>query len=265
MNDDLLLELQKKHGCKVKAILTPSQYWVIIREQNGDDDDILSNSTDVKNATALNNFLSGIIVHHELLNKQPSPSQVVSMKLKDKYYCLMASRIFSIGSDLKFEFDWEDGQPPVAYVDDLEQYLWDYSKPYPEPEDPNYFKYRVTPYTNGQETARELELSSGKRIKYEYLTGLGEKYLLELPKDKRTINANLKARALKVFIPESGDFVRVDNFKMFNPKDMVEIRKDVDMHDIQFDGLTEVENPRTGEIRILSLISLTDFFYPVEI
>jgi len=260
INEEKLAKLQQLHG-NLRFVTLPSGDSAYIREQNGDDDDVLSN-TQVNVAAALTTFLSGICVWIESLDKNPSISEINALKLKDKYCLLMHSRVFSLGNVLKYEYEW-DSKDKYTYQEDLEQYLWDYTKPFPSEEDPGYFKYRITPYIFQRDTHRSFTLSSGKEVRYQYLNGNGEKSLLELAPGTRTINSNLRARELEVKV--QGTYMKVENFKGFSPRDMQELRKDVDMYDEQFDGLSEVENPRTGQRTLLSLLGLIDFFYPVEI
>ena len=51
---------------------------------------------------------------------------------------------------------------------------------------------------------------------------------------------------------------------MFSLKDMSEIRKEVDTNDPLFTGVTDLENPDTGEIVKYPILSYGGFFFPTE-
>jgi hypothetical protein len=251
--------LKEKFG-NTKELLLPSGFKVIIREQNGDDDDLISSVALAESGTSFNMFIASITVWSELTNKPMTMEDVMNLKLRDKYFILMSSRVFSIGPILKFKYDWKDGRPPVHYEDDLRPYLWDFTKDMPKENEPGYFKYRVKVYPNGKETERTFTLSSNKEVKYKYINGHGEKYLLELGNDKLTINAELKARELELKI--DGKWFKVENFKHFSARDMQELRADVSVNDERFDGLTDLVNPSNLETLTVPLIGIQDFFFP---
>jgi hypothetical protein len=251
--------LKEKYG-NTKELLVPSGYKVIIREQNGDDDDLISNVALSESGTSFNMFIASLVVWSELTGKPLTMEDVLSMKLRDKYFVLMSSRVFSIGPILKFKYDWKDGKPPVHYEDDLRQYLWDYNEEIPGEREPRYFKYRIKPYPNGKDSLREFTLTSGKEVRYKYINGYGEKYLLELGNDMLTINAELKARELELKVDSK--WYKVENFKPFTARDMQELRADVAINDERFDGLTDLENPSSGNTATIPLIGIQDFFFP---
>lgn len=259
------IESLKSFYGKVHEFVTPSGYKVAIREQNGNDDDIISK---VGNGSVdgINLFIKGIIVGCELYPemKELTLEQVMKMKLRDKYVTLIQSRIFSLGNILHFEYDWKiPGQGKLPYDEDLSEYIWDYSKPFPKEEDSLYNKYKVQPYKNGAETEKFLVLSSGKKVKYLYLNGYGEKYLLDKPEREITMNDEMKARFLHLEV--NGDYIRVENFKDFNPRDMIQLRADIRECDDRTEGLTDIENPMTGASLSLPLLGIMDFFFPREI
>ena len=266
------------HGF-VYDLLLPCGHTVTLREQNGNDDDIISsfNKGEIE-STSFNRFVASLVVAHNFF---PTPegkiqslslNDVLNIPLRSKYFMILASRIYSLGPNLLFEWDWKDGNPPVPYEDDLTQYIWDYTEPFPEIEEETYNKERIKPYNllrnsdSGEiDFFRYLTLKSGKNIRFNLLDGHGENYLLKLPMDKRTANAVIKARNLYLLIEEKGDYVKVQNFKSFSTRDMIEIRAFVDREDSVFEGLTEIENPNNGEIQNLPLLHVPDFFFPREI
>lgn len=259
-------KMEETLGFKTKEFTLPSGCTITIREQNGDDDDIISNAALAKNGNHINAFISAITIktnittHGKLMIKD-----VMKMKIRDKYAILFMSRVFSLGAQCEFEYDWgKDNGGKVTYEDNLENYIWDYSKgDFPDPGHEDYFDQRIRPYINGNEDRRELELTSGKIISYEYLNGFSERYLLELPQEKLTKNAELKARNIEQKLGDK--WVKIDNFRFFTPQDMKELRDDVKLYDPTFEGLMDIENPKTGNITKFPIILSPDFFFPGEI
>lgn len=243
----------------------PSGNLVIIREQNGEDDALLSNVSMTKNFEALNSFIVAVTVHLSCSKnpeKPPLIEEIMRLPLNDKYFILIASRIFSLGPKLIFEYPWDQDNPPAKYEEDLNQYIWDYTKPFPEPGMPGYFPERIRPYTGASFV--ELKLSSGKEFKYNFLDSYGEKYLLKLPQTDKHINQQILARDPQLKI--DGVYQKVTSFAKFSSKDMAEIRKSISEMDPEFNGLTTLENPyQAGEVEKLSIIQIPDFFFPREI
>lgn len=252
-------------------LLLPSGHAIVIREQNGNDDDVLSSFTkDDLDSNAINRFVAGIIIKNTYkwakTEGRMNDKDVLNIPLRDKYFIIMASRIFSLGDILKFDWDWKDGNNLVSYEQDLTGFLWNYNKDFPfNPSDEGYFKERIKPYSKDltESSVRTFTLRSGKEVQYTLLNGNGENFLLKLPVEKRTVNAGLKARKLKLNV--EGTWQDVVNFSSFSPKDMADIRKDIETYDSQFDGIIQIENPNTGQVMDLPLMNIPDFFFPREV
>ena len=260
-----LEKLKEIHG-NILTLIGPSGHTFIIREQNGEDDDILSNAKWVEDGSSSNQFLSNIVIHTSFTeNGKLNISDALELKLSDKYFILVASRIFSIGQILKFSYEWPDGIVQ-EYQEDLGLYIWDkyHTKdcPFPESGDPDYFKYRIPPHNGGISPNKEIKLESGKTIRYHYVTGQGERFLMKLPLEAQSVNAELKARKLELKA-ESG-WIPVTNFKTFSTMDMMEIRKEVNDNDANLSLFTELEHPETGVIMSYPIMGSNDFFYPLE-
>lgn len=253
----------KKLYPKHKELLLPDGYRCLIREQNGEDDDTLTSMRSDDEAYGINSFIAGITVWHEKSDAPLSYKDVMEMKLRSKYFILISSRIFSISNELHFDFTFEDGFNG-KFVEDLIPYVPNYSTDLPEAGMPGYFKYRINPYLESHPTTKEFTLESGKRIRFKFLDGYGENYLLKLTEESRTINAELKARELALQ-DDHGQWYTVSSFKVFTPKDMSELRNLLPKWDERFDGYAEVKHPFTGSPRILSIIAIPDFFFPREI
>ena len=253
-----LIKLKKIHG-DVQQLVCPSGLEVVIRQQNGDDDDVLSNGILIKDGSSAVEFIASLVVDSSI--GILDIAKVFNMRLADKYFIIVASRIFSIGQIVKFTFDWGNDQPPLHYEEDLSVFIWDYAKPLPEKNDPDYSEFRIPKVE--PDSFRELLLSSGKKIKYDFMNGHGEKYLMTLPINKQSKNQELMARRLALETPTG--FTLVQSFKSFSPHDMMQIRNDVEKHDKTLELFSKVVHPTTGAVDYLSILGTTDFFYPREI
>jgi len=170
MENNLLEELAKVHG-KVFEAMLPSKDKIIIREQNGEDDDILSNLADFKSGESVHNFLAGVIIWHSRYGKVVTPEMIKKMPQRDKYISLILTRIFSYGDELHFKWQWEDSKKPDEYTEDLNIYIWDYTKPLPKTSDKEYSKFRIEPYTDDPYQKIEATLQSGKHVRMSYING----------------------------------------------------------------------------------------------
>jgi hypothetical protein len=260
------VKLEEQYG-ELLELTTPSGFIVVLRSQNGEDDDILSANKDSADGTSINKFVAAIIVDSDITeNGRLSLKDILNLKLCDKYFIIIASRIFSIGQTLKFEYKWEDIKMATPYEEDLSNFIWDYAADnFPtDPSDPAYFKYRIQPHKLGKTASRELSLLSGKRVKYDFINGLGEKYLLSLPSSEFSKNKELMARNLQLMVGAS--WVKVENFKPFSTTDMREIRNDVfELNDPILELATDIEHPLNGQVVPYPIVGTNDFFYPREI
>lgn len=248
---------------EVQTLITPSGHEVTIRMQNGNDDDIISNNVGVRDGTASNKFIAGIVVHTDITeNGKFNLNDAKDLKLCDKYFILVASRIFSLGQNLHFTFTWGDGIE-AEYDEDLGLFLWEYgneNKPFPEPGDPEYYKYRIKPHPFGKDSTRTIKTRSGKEIRYKFMNGHGEKYLMDLAPELQSVNAELFGRGIEQKIGEQ--WVAIQNFTNFTPLDMVDIRTDVEINDPQVDLITEIPHPRSKETIPYQIVATDDFFFP---
>lgn len=264
-------KLQELFGETI-SLTTPSGYKVVLRQQTGDDDDIISNASLSQDGTSINKFVASIVVDTDFnVTGRLSLEDILKMKLCDKYFILLSSRIFSLGQFLNFTYEWPTTPEhpvslgPVEYTEDLSRYIWEYGiKPFPlNPSDPDYFKHRIKPHRSGKATEKEIVTSSGKKLRYTFMNGEGERYLLKLPPELESKNQELFARNLQLWLNDK--WVKVENFKNFNPTDMAEIRKDIREEDPVNELTTELENPTTHEKIPYLIVGTQDFFFPREI
>lgn len=257
-----LNKLKEAHG-DVIELTVPSGYKVIIRQQTGEDDDVISNPDGAFLGQTLNKFVQGIIIKSEFSdNKSPSYQDIENMKLCDKYFVIIASRIFSLGSVVKFEYAWDDGTV-AEYEEDLNNYIWDYEQPFPKRGDLDYSEFRIPPHSQGTKRDMEFKISTGKTFKFDFMNGVGEKYLMTLPTSQLTKNAELRARNLQ---QKMGDkWVVISNFKPYTAREMVEIRKVIFDNDPIVQIITEIPHPKTKDTIQYNLLGSVDFLFPREI
>lgn len=252
------------HG-KTLTFTSPSGLTFTIREQNGNDDDILSNSGLAKDGSNITNFISSIVLESSLTGGGPlSVATARNLLVRDRVFIMIMSRIHSIGDMLKFKYQWSDLPFPVEYEEDLNKYIWDYSKEFPlDTSDINYFKYRIQPYTERNYGSHIYTLKSGKTISFNLMDGNGEKYLLALNEGSITVNEELKARSLHLK-QEDDRFMKVENFSFFTKSEMTEIHSLVNEIDPTYFPFTEITHPDNNSTVNLPLFGINDFFYPKE-
>lgn len=247
---------------RTTTFVAPSGATYEIREQNGEDENILSNPKEMRTLLHLSRFISAIVVKNTITNGRLTLEDALNLPLLDRYCILIQSRIFSIDNILKFEYNW--GQNTVTYEDNLEDYLFsDYSQA-PSAEEINE-KPNAIPFYPDPEIidGKEFTLNSGKKIIFHAATGKSEQELLKLSEDKRTRNAELISRDLELCV--EGNYEKVRNFSLFSVKDMTEIRKLVNTYDPAFMGLTDIEDPNTGRVDQFPLLAAPSFFFPTEL
>lgn len=256
------------------AITLPSGYSCEIREQNGEDEEVLSNPSKIKNFMNVNEFIAGIVTHTNFTASGKLLVQdVMKLPLLDRAAILINSRIFSLGEELEFNYKWprSEGskeQSEFTYTQDLHEYLFeDYgNKPTEEECDakPDAIPYYVNRNEEGlvQLTDITFTLSSGKEIMWDIATVESEQYLMKLGLDNISRNKDLLARNLRLKI--NGNWEKVQNFKLFSVKDMAEMRKEILALDPTFTGNTEIEDPITHNKAQISILSVPTFFYLTE-
>jgi len=239
---------------------TPSGFDVTIREQNGEDDEIISKMKNSTDGSAVNKFLANIITSHN--GTKVTHEGIILWKNKDKYYTLLKSRIFSLGGTITYKHQCVnlECQKESTFEENLNLYDRDFSKPLEESEID--FQYQVTPYVNGEKLEEELTLSSGKKIKYKYLNGESEKQLLAANKDEISKNTELLVRGIQWFHEEKWQLLL--NFRSLSSKDMREIRENIKKFDLPFDAVSEVKCPFCQNRDKISLMAQADFFFPLE-
>jgi len=243
---------------KQKELTSPSGSRFVIRERTGADDDKISRAN-VDDVKLVNTYVSDVIVEGPG-GKRMSPEDIKQLRLRDKYFLVIASRIHSLGPILYFSYNWGANMPDQEYEVDLTTFVWDYSKEFPELGHSEYSEDRFRPYN---EDVLEFELSTGQKVAFEYMTGVGESYLIKLPPSSQTANKELIARKIKVH--DGTNWKEVMNFGVFSAREMVEIRAKVESLDPQDQGMITIQSPMDGSTQEVPLLGIKDFFYPVKI
>lgn len=243
------------------TFIAPSGSTYTIREQNGEDDDILSNPSTSANLMNLSYFISAIVVSQNYFSgmKSLSPEAALKLPCNDRYAILINSRIHSIGNILEFTHDWGDKLGKVTYEVDLNEFIFNKSLEEVTEEDLNNKPEAIPLYNLSKLT--DIPFSIGdKEFLFDALTGAGEQYQIELPLDKRTANQKLIARNLRLKV--NGEFEKVTNFRMFSVKDMSYIRKVVATNDPLFSGNTKITHPSNPElVDYVNILGLPNFFW----
>lgn len=246
----------------------PSGYKVTIREQNGEDDDILSNQVLAKDLSNISMFISTLVIDTDLpfaTGGKLSLKDMDKMLVNDQAVILLASRIHSLGAELEFFYDWGENLGQSSYLEDLSKYLWPYitnpNYPY-EREHPEYYEFRCHPYPADAYGKKEFTLTSGKKIQFKHMDVKSQKELINLPNEKNTKNTEYIIRELKLEM--DGEWQTVHNFKYFTSREMKELRSIVSTIDRPFKGLTRLENPDNGQIILYPFMGNPDFFFPGE-
>lgn len=260
---------------QTKIIKLPSGKEVEIREQNGNDDDILSNPNDAKSGVNISKFIAAIVVRalwKPTTNQRLTQAEATELLLRDRFCILFQSRIHSIDTIMKFSFDWGEDSAKGGkfdYEEDLTRYIWDYNEPFPTEyieqengelvKNPNYDAQRIKPYPVDSYDWQEIVTTSGKKLRFKLFNGESQEYLLKLADADITKNTELKARSLQYYL--NSEYIRVDNFSMFSSKDMFEIRTAVNSVDESYNPLTEITHPKTGQTMNYPIMYGQDFFY----
>lgn len=101
----------------------PSGFKYSIREQNGADEDILSNPMDSKNLMNLTKFIQAIVVDTDFTpNRRLTVEDADRIPLNDRYHIIFMSRIFSLGEEVEFEYNWGQNGGLVTYGQSLREW-----------------------------------------------------------------------------------------------------------------------------------------------
>jgi hypothetical protein len=247
--------------------VAPSGHTFTIREQNGEDEEILSNPIEMRTLLHLSRFISAIVVDTDATtNHKLSMKDALNLPLLDRYCILFKSRIFSLGEIIEFNYEWtkpNGTKNSVLYEEDLNNFLFENYGEVPSDDEMDSKPDAIPLYPDPAIVeGKEFTLDSGKKIRFKAATSNSEQYIFNLPENKRTRNSELVARDLMLEV--EGKFEKVTNFRIFSVRDMNEIHKLVKIWDPAFLGLTEITNPDTNETEMYPIIGAPSFFFLME-
>lgn len=243
---------------ETREVTLPDQSKVTIRLQNGNDEDILSRSSDSQ-LDNISKFLAAIIVSPEGLTGK----DIEKWKVSNKYYLLLASRVFNFGSEFTFShtFEMNGKQVTTNFTEELDKYLVDFSNPEEVEKAKLNNPLICKPYLFGTASTREIELPTGKKVRYEFLTGVGENMINNIPKNQLKINDVLRARNLSIWDQESNTYKTIKDYANLTSRELAIIRKDITENDFQYGMEMDIELP-DGQTERSIMIQYTEFFFP---
>lgn len=244
--------------CQSKKFFLPDgKTWVVIREQNGEDDDIISNPVKAEDLSNFSEFISRIVIDTNYTASGKITEEVArKMPVNLHYAIIMHSRIFSLGDTFNFSYNWADGMN-VEYEQDLKELVFnDYSKA-PTEEELLAKPYAIPYYPLMEQKLFYCDLPSGKKVRYHLLDVQGEAMMMNT--QVKTKNLEIKARGLELEV--NGVWEKVQNFSLFSVKDMAFIRKSMAETDPVYLGYIDIEHPITKIKQLFSVMGVPDFFY----
>ena len=112
-------------------------------------------------------FIAAIVIRTTATpNGKLTVDDALNLPVNDRYAIIFNSRIFSLGEEVEFEYDWgKENGGKITYGQDLHEFLFDYGTT-PTVEDLNQKPDAIPYYPEGVRLVdHEYTLSSGKRIK----------------------------------------------------------------------------------------------------
>lgn len=247
-------------GRETTAVM-PSGRVITFREPNGDDEEILSNSTYSKDNTNLINYAASLITKDSSIPHKPLVSDIMKWHANDIYYFMLQQRIAAHGNILKYKHVCVNDKCEIHNKEqDYEYTLDDFLLPAKDKE-PTKDQARVYPL--GMNTMANFILSSEKSLRFKILTVELEKNILAIPEAAYTKGTPLIVRELE--INKGGEkWELVKYFGVFSAKEMAEIRGHLKKTDPKFDPQLMFDCPKCRTPYIMPLFSTPAFFYPEE-
>ncbi len=259
-------EALNKLGIPLDEFILPSGYTCIIREHNGEDDELITTEKHLLDGTSIHRYVASIIQLHGYYGNGVTLKQVKEMPIRDIYTILIKSRIFSIGEIIEFSYTFSDDEDEQLFREDLRRYIHNYESDFPKEGEEGYDKYKLEPYIDDPyENDIIIKLTSGKEVKMNYAQGQAETHMALLDSEKRNINQELKARNIQFKSPDFSDWKTVISFSVFSKKDMQQIRTALRKVDPPLAIITDLEDPKNGNIHEVNVAGLQDFFFPRDL
>lgn len=243
------------------TVTLPDGNIVTIRETNGEDDAVISKTSNMSDGTNIHNFLAGIITKNKAkkFEDKTTTSDVASWPVNCIYYLVYKQRLINHGKELKFKTDCPNCNDGIEheYEDDISGF--DNEKTV----DSNAGgTFAIKPYPQGLKRVIELTTSRGKTLKYKILTGELQKVQLDAPSDALNKNTKILIRDLEIY--ENGQWVKVKYFGNFSSKEMREIRENIEINDYSFDPIIIYKCPKCQNSFKKPLFAISSFYWPEE-
>lgn len=247
-------ELDKRGFPEGAEVVLPSGQTIHIREQTGEDEEIVSNFKDMESLSSFNKYLARII-------EKPLVTEVdiEEWLLADKYYALLRSRIYSLGSDLKVNYKCPECGHEANYVFDLHEFNADYSN-YDEVHGPR----SVKPYPNGGEKMHTFKVGENQ-YRFKLADGETEQKAMKLRKDQVNSLALIRHRKLEWFNDSDQNWYVVQNFKKYTSKEVAAIRANIQEKERNLVIADAIICENCGHRQEIILLFQPDFFSPTAL
>lgn len=252
---------------KTLSFVAPSGYEYTIREENGEDEEILSNTADVRGLMNITKFIASIVTATNFTKSGKLTIQdALEVPMLDRQLILIKNRIFSLGKDVPFTYQWPNSNK-VAYEQDLNELIYDDYTVEPSEEEVEVKEGALPLYPNRELLTEHhfkdipIILSSGKELLFDILNGEAEKLSVKLM-DQSNRNTDFYLRNLRLKVDDK--YIVVQNFKKFSIKEMAELRAYITELDPVWPGTTKIENPSTGETLDYPIMASPRFFFLTE-
>lgn len=245
-----------------KEVKLSSGKILTIRENNGEDESILSEMKNVLTGKNTTDYLVRILSE----NTPPLTEKDVDELFEiDRQGLLFHARLLSLGNTfiLDHECQNQDCKKPFKWTEDLSEYITGPTEDR-TPEELPWLNAQVIPTLPlGEKTEYEIVLSSGKRVKLKILTGSLQKKKLANP-DSLNINTKLLYRELSLQNPQ-GIWEVSTHFSMYSSKDLMEIRAAQQKNDPVWNPLSKNICPHCKQENVIEIMGNPSFFFPSEI
>jgi hypothetical protein len=230
----------------------PSTKKVRIRENNGEDEGILSTIGGAVSGESTYSYISNIIVKDYDAPEKSSilVDDIKKWKINDKYYLLFKQRIINLGNDLVFEFNCINNTC-VENKTQLSKYNEDLSKIDELAEHLNY---------PGEKQDEFEFMVDNFKLRFQVMNGEMELGFQTLQDRLKNRNSNLIARKLSLF--HENEWIPLTSFHMFSSKQMGIIRGTIQKYDKGFSPTTDFNCPHCNTPYSIPVLSLPTFFFP---
>lgn len=246
--------------------MVPSMVTITIRENNGDDEGLLSTISASADGSNVRNYMANV-VEKGVNGKKQLADEFLKWKVNDLYYTLIVQRVFNLGHEFKFTSECPNCKHSNEYEEDLREWIVDEFSPdgnsvqaaTPEIE-LKAIKNSPPAYPLGGLDLVQVTLSNQMQFRFEILTIEGERRLDTMSSTQRNINASLIQRNLEMLMPEG--WKKITFFRDLNSRLMAELRGAVAKHDKQWQPLAELTCEQCGDKSKENLLFLPGFYYP---